>query len=188
MTSVESIEDDNCLTSTAIVKVVGPPDLIVTLVTVKNAPLSVARGGLLTITAAVKNQGEGDAPPSTLKFLLVNTVSGATKNLDGTKDYALINPGTTSSQQRIVTVFARHAGRHLRGPGLRRLPRRDPGGVRDEQLPHLDRDHHGAVTAGARRPRRFASNEEGNPAGRRLDACLQDGLGDAARALVAALG
>ena len=84
---------------------VGPPDLIVTLVTVKNAPLSVARGGPLTITAAVKNQGEGDAPPSTLKFLLVHTVSGATKNLDGTKDYALIKPGTTISQQRIVTVF-----------------------------------------------------------------------------------
>ena len=103
--AVESIEDDNCLTSGAIVKVVGPPDLIVTLVTVKNAPLSVARGGLLTITAAVKNQGEGDAPPSTLKFLLVNTVSGATKNLDGTKDYALIKAGTTNSQQRIVTVF-----------------------------------------------------------------------------------
>ena len=32
-------------------------------------------------------------------------MSGATKNLDGTKDYALIKPGTTSSQQRIVTVF-----------------------------------------------------------------------------------
>ena len=102
---MESIEDDNCLTSQAIVKVVGPPDLIVTLVTVKNAPLPVARGGSLTITATVKNQGEGDAPPSTLKFLLVDTVSGAPKNLNGTKDYALIQPGATSTQQRIVTVF-----------------------------------------------------------------------------------
>ena len=144
--AVESLEDDNCLTSGGIVKVVGPPDLIVTLVTVKNAPLSVARGGLLTITAAVKNQGEGDAPPSTLKFRLVNTVSGAPKNLDGTKDYALIKPGTTSTQQRIVTVFLDTDGRHLPGAGLRRLPRQDPGGVRDQQLPHLDRDHHGAVT------------------------------------------
>jgi subtilase family serine protease len=103
--AVESIEDDNCLTSGAIVKVVGPPDLIVTLVTVKNAPLSVARGGSLTITATVKNQGEGDAPPSRLKFLLVDTVSGAPKNLNGTKDYALIQPGLTSTQQQIVTVF-----------------------------------------------------------------------------------
>jgi hypothetical protein len=103
--AVESIEDDNCLTSQAIVKVVGPPDLIVTLVTVKNAPLSVARGGSLTITATVKNQGEGDAPPSRLKFLLVDTVSGAPKNLNGTKDYALIQPGLTSTQQQIVSVF-----------------------------------------------------------------------------------
>ncbi len=102
---VESLEDDNCLTSTAIFKVVGPPDLVVTQVTVKNAPLSVARGGTLTITAAVKNQGEGDAPPSTLKFLLVHTVSGQTKNLNGTKDYALIQPGLTSLQQQLVTVF-----------------------------------------------------------------------------------
>ena len=54
----------------------------------------------------MKNQGESDAPASTLKFLLVNTVSGAPKNLDGTKDYALIHPGLTSTQQRIVTVFA----------------------------------------------------------------------------------
>ena len=41
----ESNEDDNCLTSSGIVKVVGPPDLIVTQVTVRNAPLTVARGG-----------------------------------------------------------------------------------------------------------------------------------------------
>jgi subtilase family serine protease len=103
---LESIESDNCLTSTAIVKVVGPPDLVVTLVTVKNAPLSVARGGSLTITATVKNQGEADAPASTLKFLLVDTVSGTPKNLNGTKDYALIHPGSTSTQQQIVTVSA----------------------------------------------------------------------------------
>ena len=104
---LESLENDNCLTSTAIVKVVGPPDLIVTVLTVKDAPLSVARGGYLTITAAtVKNQGESDALPSTVKFLLVNTVSGVPKNLDGTKDYALIHPGSTSTQQRIVTVSA----------------------------------------------------------------------------------
>ena len=41
-------------------KVVGPPDLVVTQVTVRNAPLTVARGGSLTITAAVKNLGEGE--------------------------------------------------------------------------------------------------------------------------------
>jgi len=102
---LESLEDDNCLTSSAVVKVVGPPDLIVAAVTVKNAPLSVARGGSLTITADVKNQGEGDAPASTVKFLLVNTVTGVPKNLNGTKDYAIIRPGSTNSQQRIVIVY-----------------------------------------------------------------------------------
>ena len=40
----ESNEDDNCLTSSGVVKVVGPPDLMVTQVTVRNAPLTVARG------------------------------------------------------------------------------------------------------------------------------------------------
>ena len=33
-------------------------------------------------------------------------MSGATKNLVGTKDYSLIHPGLTSTQQRIVTVSA----------------------------------------------------------------------------------
>ena len=39
---VESNEDDNCFTSSGIVKVVGPPDLMVTSVTVRNAPLTVS--------------------------------------------------------------------------------------------------------------------------------------------------
>jgi subtilase family serine protease len=102
----ESNEDDNCTTTTAVTKVVGPPDLTVISVLVKNAPLSVARGGTLTITAGVKNLGEGDAPPSTTKYMLVHTVTGATKNLNGTMDYGVIRPGTTSSLQRVVTVFA----------------------------------------------------------------------------------
>jgi subtilase family serine protease len=102
----ESNEDDNCLTSSGIVKVVGPPDLIVTQVTVRNAPLTVARGGSLTITAAVKNQGEGDAAASTAKYILVNTTTGATKNLNGTQGYPLLRTGSSSSLQKVVTVFA----------------------------------------------------------------------------------
>jgi subtilase family serine protease len=101
----ESNEDDNCLTSSGIVKVVGPPDLIVTQVTVRNAPLTVARGGSLTITAAVKNQGEGSAASSTMKYLLVHTVTGATKNLNGTQVYPILSSGSSSSIQKIVTIF-----------------------------------------------------------------------------------
>jgi uncharacterized membrane protein len=101
----ESNEDDNCLTSSGIVKVVGPPDLTVTQVTVRNAPLTVARGGSLTITAAVKNLGEGSAAASTMKYILVHTVTGATKNLNGTQAYPILNSGSSTSIQKIVTIF-----------------------------------------------------------------------------------
>jgi subtilase family serine protease len=101
----ESNEDDNCLTSSGIVKVVGPPDLVVTQVTVRNAPLTVARGGSLTITAALKNLGEGSAAGSTMKYLLVHTVTGATKNLNGTQAYPALNTGSSTSIQKVVTIF-----------------------------------------------------------------------------------
>jgi uncharacterized membrane protein len=101
----ESNEDDNCLMSSGIVKVVGPPDLVVTQVTVRNAPLTVARGGSLTITAAVKNLGEGSAAASTTKYILVHTVTGATKNLNGTQLYPILNSGSSTSIQKIVTIF-----------------------------------------------------------------------------------
>lgn len=102
----ESNEDDNCTTTAAVMKIVRPPDLIVTNVVVKNAPLSVNRGGTLTITGTVKNQGEGDTVPSTMKYLLVNSTTGATKNLNGTMDYGVIRSGASLSLQRIVTVYA----------------------------------------------------------------------------------
>ena len=101
----ESNEDDNCLTSSGIVKVVGPPDLIVTQVTVRNAPLTAARGATLTITAALKNTGEGSAAGSTTKYMLVHTVTGATKNLNGTQLYPVLNSGSSSSIQKVVTIF-----------------------------------------------------------------------------------
>jgi len=91
--------------SSGVVKVVGPPDLVVTQVTVRNAPLTVARGGSLTITAAVKNLGEGSAAASTTKYILVHTVTGATKNLNGTQAYPILNTGSSTSIQKIVTIF-----------------------------------------------------------------------------------
>ena len=128
----ESNEDDNCLTSSGIVKVVGPPDLVVTQVTVRNAPLTVARGATLTITAAVKNLGEGTAAASTTKYLLVHTVSGATKNLNGTQVYP-------AAEQRLLELdpegrddLPRHAGRDVQRPGVRRFRRRRVGGVGDQ--------------------------------------------------------
>jgi subtilase family serine protease len=101
----ESNEDDNCLTSSGVVKVVGPPDLVVTQVTVRNAPLTVARGGSLTITAAVKNVGEGNAVAFTTKYFLVDTLTGATQNLNGTQAYPALNTGSSTSIQKVVTIF-----------------------------------------------------------------------------------
>ena len=72
----ETNDDDNCMTSSGTIHVTGKPDLIMQTVSVKNAPLTVARGGSLTITLDLKNQGEGDADASTAKFFLVSTTVG----------------------------------------------------------------------------------------------------------------
>jgi subtilase family serine protease len=101
---VESNEDDNCFTSSGIVKVVGPPDLMVTSVTVRNAPLTVARGGAVTITAAIKNFGEGTAAAAKAKYWLVNAQTR--KNLNGTHLYPQLTSGSSSSVQKVVTVFS----------------------------------------------------------------------------------
>ena len=135
---VESNEDDNCLTSSGIVKVVGPPDLIVTQVTVRNAPLTAARGATLTITAAMKNTGEGTAAASTTKYLLVHTVTGATKNLNGTQLYPALTERFLDLDPEGREDLPRHTGRDVQRPGVRRFRRSGAGGVGDQQLP----DHH----------------------------------------------
>ena len=77
--------------------------LVVTDVTVKNAPLTVARGGSLIITSTVKNVGEGDAVASTTKFLLVN--AAATQNLNGTLSVPLLRGNATYTAAKTVTVL-----------------------------------------------------------------------------------
>ena len=76
---------------------------MVTDVTVKNAPLTVARGGSLIITSTVKNVGEGDAVASTTKFLLVN--AAATQNLNGTLSVPLLRGNATYTAAKTVTVL-----------------------------------------------------------------------------------
>jgi len=100
---VESNEDDNCLTSSGTVRVTGLPDLVVTAVSVQNAPLTVARGGSLNITVSLKNVGEGDAAASTTKFLLVN--AGVTQNLNGTVAAPLLRGNTTNTVTKAVFVL-----------------------------------------------------------------------------------
>jgi hypothetical protein len=50
----ETNEDDNCFTSSGTIQVTGKPDLIVTSVSVRNAPVTVPRGGAVTITADLR--------------------------------------------------------------------------------------------------------------------------------------
>src|SRR5262249_55209450 len=90
---VEKNENNNCLNSTAAIQVTPRPDLVMTSVSVQNAPVTVAPGGGLVITTAITNQGQGDAIPSTTKFFLVNTVSGASKNLKGTQAVGAVPSG-----------------------------------------------------------------------------------------------
>jgi subtilase family serine protease len=103
----ETNEDDNCMTSSGTIHVTGKPDLTIQTVSVKNAPLSVARGGSLTITIDPKNLGEGDAAATTAKFLLVSTAVGgpAPKNLNGTQAVAALRSGAGTTYTKIVTVF-----------------------------------------------------------------------------------
>ena len=102
----ESNEEDNCMTSSGTIHVTGKPDLTIQTVSVKNAPLTVARGGSLTITIDPKNLGEGDAIATTAKFLLVSTTGAVQpKNLNGTQAVAALRSGAGTTYTKTVTVF-----------------------------------------------------------------------------------
>ena len=53
----------------------------------------------------MKNLGEGSAAASTTKYILVHTVTGATKNLNGTQAYPILTTGSSTSIQKVVTIF-----------------------------------------------------------------------------------
>ena len=102
----ETNENDNCMTSSGTIHVTGKPDLTIQTVSVKNAPLSVARGGSVTITIDPKNLGEGDAVATTAKFLLVSTTAAVPpKNLNGTQAVAALRSGAGTTYTKTVTVF-----------------------------------------------------------------------------------
>jgi subtilase family serine protease len=102
----ERDEDNNCLSSTAAIQVTPRPDLVVTSVSVQNAPVTVAPGGAVTLTTVLANQGQGDADSSTTKFLLVDTTSGATKNLKGTQVVGVVPTGQSVSVDTTVNVYS----------------------------------------------------------------------------------
>src|SRR5262249_1591970 len=105
---LESDENNNCKTTVAAVNVTARPDLVVTSVTVAGNPASVARLGSLTITATVTNTGGVKITKlSIMKFQLLNTVGGGTKNLKGiaTIPQPIAENGGSVQVQGTVTVF-----------------------------------------------------------------------------------
>jgi subtilase family serine protease len=103
----EEDDNNNCSSSTGTIQVTPRPDLVVTSTTVQGAPLTVAPTATLSVSATVKNQGLLDANSSSLKYSLVNTVSGATKNLNGgTQSVPSLVSGASVTVQKTVTVYS----------------------------------------------------------------------------------
>jgi subtilase family serine protease len=101
----EGNESNNCKDSGGAVTVTASPNLVVTSVTVDGSPSTAARGSTLTIRAVVANQGLANANSSTMKYRLLNTVGGGTKNLKGTQTVSSISVGNSVNVVQTVTVY-----------------------------------------------------------------------------------
>src|SRR5262249_53264425 len=100
-------ENNNCVTSSGKIDVAPNPDLVVTSITIApTLPRTVVPGASLAITAVGTNNGLVQAKASTMKYLLVNTVSGAEKNLNGTQTIPIVQPGASVTVQKTVTVYS----------------------------------------------------------------------------------
>ncbi len=111
----EQDENNNCTTSSGIITVTAVPNLAVTSVTVQGAPLTVAPGAALPITAGVTNLGLAQAKASTMKFVLINTATSIApdgsefrpeKNLNGTQTIPLLDAQAQTTVQKTVTVYS----------------------------------------------------------------------------------
>ncbi len=102
-------DEDNCLVAPGTVQIQATalPDLAVTTVRVKDAPVTVAPGGTVVIRAFVANAGAGDAGPTTMRYWLVPVDGGPLKNLTGTKPVPAVLAGATSEPiRKQVTLFS----------------------------------------------------------------------------------
>jgi subtilase family serine protease len=109
----EDNEADNCLVSAGTVNVTTLPDLVLSTVTLANAPVSVTPGGTITVNTVAKNAGVSDAGASTITFALVGP-GGSTKTITETQPVPTLAAGASTPAQREQQL------RHQRG--------RDPGG------------------------------------------------------------
>ena len=105
---IETFESDNCgladgaLTVQGIV--VGHSDLVVTAV--PNPPSSVLPSAAFTLAPTVANNGTDPAPASTTSFFLVNTGTGAKKNLKGGQNVPTLAPGASASPAAALSLFS----------------------------------------------------------------------------------
>jgi len=101
--------NNNCTTSTGTTIIQPRPDLVVTSVTIQ-PPVTVAPGDHLVVSAVVQNQGLATAPASALKLVLVNTVTGAEKNVKLLVPLSVpplaVNASTTVSTGTNATVYS----------------------------------------------------------------------------------
>jgi subtilase family serine protease len=84
--------------------VVGHSDLVVTAV--PDPPSSVLPSAAFTLAPTVANQGTDPASASTTSFFLVNTSTGAKKNLKGGQAVPALDPGTSASPVAALSLFS----------------------------------------------------------------------------------
>ena len=105
---IETLKSDNCaLTDGALTvqgTVVGHSDLVVTAV--PNPPSSVLPSAAFTLAPTVANKGTDPAPASTTSFFLVNTSTGAKKNLKGGQAVPTLLPGASASPVAALSLFS----------------------------------------------------------------------------------
>jgi hypothetical protein len=99
--------NNNCTTSVGTIQVLARPDLAVLSVTV-TSPLTVHANDPMVISTVVKNQGLAISSSSTLKLVLVNTVTGVEKSLKGTLVIPALGVGAsaTVTSTTNVTVYS----------------------------------------------------------------------------------
>ncbi len=83
---------------------VGHSDLVVTAV--PDPPSSVLPSAAFTLAPTVANQGTDPAAASTTSFFLVNTSTGAKKNLKGGQAVPALDPGTSASPVAALSLFS----------------------------------------------------------------------------------
>jgi subtilase family serine protease len=109
---IESVEENNCLVSTATVAVTAP-DLAAA--SVGNPPATVALAASFTVADTVENRGTATAAASTTRYYLsVDTTRSSTDwRLTGSRSVPSLTPGVPSAGTATVTAAAAPPGSYF---------------------------------------------------------------------------